>query len=117
MTLDRPLRIFLTGGAGFIGSALVRHLIGETPHHVLNVDALTYAGNLASVAPVAGSDRYAFAHADVCDRPKMDALLAEFRPDVITHLAAESHVDRYRLLAPARRRCPKGISIPSYFYG
>ena len=59
--MSSPLRIFVTGGAGFIGSALVRHLIGETDHHVLNVDALTYAGNLASVAPVETSDRYTFA--------------------------------------------------------
>jgi dTDP-glucose 4,6-dehydratase len=88
------MRIFVTGGAGFIGSALVRHLIGDSDHHVLNFDKLTYAGNLSTVAPVAGSNRYHFVQGDVCDADAVGKVIADFRPDVITHLAAESHVDR-----------------------
>jgi dTDP-glucose 4,6-dehydratase len=93
---DTPssLRILVTGGAGFIGSALVRHLIRDTAHEVLNVDKLTYAGNLASLDPIANSPRYRFVQGDICDQAAMAAAIAEFRPQVITHLAAESHVDR-----------------------
>ena len=87
-------RIFVTGGAGFIGSALVRHLIADTGHEVLNFDKLTYAGTLSTVAEVAGSERYRFVRGDVCDAAAVRAAIADFRPDVITHLAAESHVDR-----------------------
>jgi dTDP-glucose 4,6-dehydratase len=90
----RSLKIFVTGGAGFIGSALVRHLIEDSEHQVLNVDALTYAGNLSSLASVAGSPRYSFVQADICDTERMSSLVREFKPDIITHLAAESHVDR-----------------------
>jgi len=94
MTDPKPLRILVTGGAGFIGSALVRHLLRETPHDVLNLDKLTYAGNLASLAPIANAPRYRFVQADICDGQAVTKALAEYRPDVITHLAAESHVDR-----------------------
>ncbi len=88
------MRIFVTGGAGFIGSALVRHLIENTTHNVLNFDKLTYAGTLSTVERVADSDRYAFVQGDICDAGAVRAAIAGFRPDVITHLAAESHVDR-----------------------
>jgi len=87
-------RFLITGGAGFIGSAVVRHLIGATAHRVCVVDKLTYAGNLASLAPVADNPRYSFAHADIADAAKMKEVLFGFRPDVVMHLAAESHVDR-----------------------
>ncbi|PAX09209.1 dTDP-glucose 4,6-dehydratase [Sphingomonas lenta] len=88
------MRILVTGGAGFIGSALVRHLIENTDHEVLNLDKLTYAGTLSTVERVADSPRYRFVQADICDAAAVRAAIAGFRPDVITHLAAESHVDR-----------------------
>ena len=88
------MRILVTGGAGFIGSAVVRHIINSTPHSVLNIDKLTYAGNLASLAEVAHSERYRFLQADICDRETLDRAFADYCPDAVMHLAAESHVDR-----------------------
>jgi len=88
------MNVLVTGGAGFIGSAVVRHLINDTQHQVMNLDKLTYAGNIESLASVSGSDRYQFSQTDICDRPALDALFADFQPDIIMHLAAESHVDR-----------------------
>jgi dTDP-glucose 4,6-dehydratase len=87
-------RYLVTGGAGFIGSAVVRHLIRATPHAVLVVDKLTYAGNLDNLAPVEKDPRFRFAKADICDAPVMRELMEAFQPDVVMHLAAESHVDR-----------------------
>jgi len=88
------MRIFVTGGAGFIGSALVRNLIANSGHEVLNFDKLTYAGTLTTVDSVSDSPRYRFVQGDICDAAAVRAAIAEFQPDVITHLAAESHVDR-----------------------
>ncbi|EMH4162852.1 dTDP-glucose 4,6-dehydratase [Pluralibacter gergoviae] len=88
------MKIMVTGGAGFIGSAVVRHIINNTTDTVVNVDKLTYAGNLESLASVADNQRYAFEHADICDRKAMDRIFAEHEPDAVMHLAAESHVDR-----------------------
>ena len=88
------MRVIVTGGAGFIGSALVRHLVLECGYTVLTVDALTYAGNLASLRDVEGDPRHRFLHADIRDAAAMQAAFTEFRPDRVMHLAAESHVDR-----------------------
>jgi dTDP-glucose 4,6-dehydratase len=88
------MRILVTGGAGFIGSALVRHLIASSDHTVLNLDKLTYAGSRASLAAVESHPRYRFIQGDIADAALVGAALEEFRPDVITHLAAETHVDR-----------------------
>lgn len=87
-------RILVTGGAGFIGSALARYIISSTADSVMVADKLTYAGNLDSLAPVANDTRYAFRRLDICDGPALERLLQEYRPDCIMHLAAESHVDR-----------------------
>ncbi|MGL5695586.1 MAG: GDP-mannose 4,6-dehydratase, partial [Plesiomonas shigelloides] len=86
--------ILVTGGAGFIGSAVVRHIIQDTPYQVVNLDKLTYAGNLESLNSVSDSPRYQFEQADICDRSAMERIFAQYRPDVVMHLAAESHVDR-----------------------
>jgi len=94
------MRIIVTGGAGFIGSAMCRLLINETGDTVLNIDKLTYAGTLESLRDVAGHSRYAFTQADICDRPAIDALFEEFKPDAVIHLAAESHVDRSIIGSP-----------------
>lgn len=88
------MKILVTGGAGFIGSAVVRYIIQHTNDQVINVDKLTYAGNLESLALVSDSPRYAFAQIDICQREAVDRVLSEHQPDVIMHLAAESHVDR-----------------------
>jgi len=88
------MKVVVTGGAGFIGSALVRMLISETDVEVINIDKLTYAGNLASLEKIAQSPRYRFVRADICDRPIIEDLFEEIQPDLIMHLAAESHVDR-----------------------
>ncbi|MEG1856467.1 MAG: dTDP-glucose 4,6-dehydratase [Acinetobacter sp.] len=88
------MKILVTGGAGFIGSAVIRHIIQNTEHQVLNVDKLTYAGNLESLSSVSKNECYQFSQTDICDRIALDQLFKEFQPDVVMHLAAESHVDR-----------------------
>ncbi len=119
--MSDSLRFLVTGGAGFIGSAVARHLIESTGHHVCVLDKLTYAGNLANLAPVKADPRFSFEHADICDAVAVNRIYDSFRPDIVMHLAAESHVDRsidgpgqfiqsnivgtYVLLEAARRYC------------
>ena len=87
-------RFLVTGGAGFIGSAVIRYLIGDTDHQVLNFDKLTYAGSLASLSEIAANPRYRFVQGDIADAARVSGLFAGFQPDVVMHFAAESHVDR-----------------------
>lgn len=96
MTLDhsKKLRVFITGGAGFIGSCLARHLIQSSNHEILVFDSLTYAGTLTSLAPIANDPRYRFVRGDIRDAAMVESSLLDFDPDIIVHLAAESHVDR-----------------------
>jgi len=88
------MKLLITGGAGFIGSAVIRHVLFNTDNQVVNLDKLTYAGNLESLLPVSDSPRYAFEQVDICNRAELDRVLAQHQPDAIMHLAAESHVDR-----------------------
>jgi dTDP-glucose 4,6-dehydratase len=88
------MKLLITGGAGFIGSAVIRYVIQNTNHDVVNLDKLTYAGNLESLLDVSNSGRYCFEQVDICDRVAVDRVLIQHRPDAIMHLAAESHVDR-----------------------
>ncbi len=94
MPEKNSMKLLITGGAGFIGSAVIRHIINNTRDEVVNLDKLTYAGNLESLAQVSDSKRYAFEQVDICNRPGVDRVLAQHQPDAIMHLAAESHVDR-----------------------
>ena len=88
------MKYLITGGAGFIGSAVIRYLIQNTQHDVLNIDKLTYAGNLESLSDIEQNSRYYFNQIDICDATALEQALNNFQPDVIMHLAAESHVDR-----------------------
>lgn len=88
------MKILVTGGAGFIGSAVIRHIINNTKDTVINVDKLTYAGNLESLAEINTDSRYVFEHVDICQRAELDRIFNEYKPDAVMHLAAESHVDR-----------------------
>lgn len=88
------MKLLVTGGAGFIGSAVIRHIIANTADSVVNVDKLTYAGNLESLAVVSDSDRYRFEQVDICDRNQLERVFSKHQPDAVMHLAAESHVDR-----------------------
>ncbi len=94
MFVDKVVKVLVTGGAGFIGSAVVRHILADTDASVVNVDVLTYAGNIESLPGAEESGRYAFANVDICDMAALSVVFAEHQPDLVMHLAAESHVDR-----------------------
>jgi dTDP-glucose 4,6-dehydratase len=113
------VRILITGGAGFIGSAAIRYLIGQTTAQVVNVDCLTYAGNLESLADIAESARYSFEQVDVSDKRGMAEVFRRQQPDAVMHLAAESHVDRSIdgpeafFQANVDRRTTRDVSFPA----
>lgn len=88
------MNILVTGGAGFIGSAVIRHIIDNTENNIINVDKLTYAGNLSTLESIVSNPRYTFEQVDICDRGELERIFSFYQPDVIMHLAAESHVDR-----------------------
>ena len=88
------MRILITGGAGFIGSAVIRHCLRHTKHHICNIDKLTYASNLDNLKDVLPHDRYRFEQVDICDRPALTRVFERHEPEAVMHLAAESHVDR-----------------------
>ncbi|MDD2166409.1 dTDP-glucose 4,6-dehydratase [Glaesserella parasuis] len=88
------IKILITGGAGFIGSAMIRYIINNTQDLVINIDKLTYAGNLSSLEEISNSSRYAFKQIDICDKIALEQIFNEYQPDIVMHLAAESHVDR-----------------------
>ena len=87
-------KLLITGGAGFIGSAVIRHIINNTNHTVINVDKLTYAGNLESLTTIERNERYTFEQVDICNASEIRRVFNEHHPDIVMHLAAESHVDR-----------------------
>ena len=87
-------KLLITGGAGFIGSSVIRHIINNTEHSVINIDKLTYAGNLESLTSVENDTRYAFEQVDICDANEIKRIFNQHQPDIVMHLAAESHVDR-----------------------
>lgn len=92
--MEENKKLLITGGAGFIGSAIIRHIINNTQHSVINVDKLSYAGNLASLTSVKNSKRYIFEQLDICESKEVKRVFTEYQPDIVMHLAAESHVDR-----------------------
>ncbi|MCX8711450.1 dTDP-glucose 4,6-dehydratase [Gilliamella sp. B3464] len=91
--MSNSKKILITGGAGFIGSAVIRYIIEQTVHQVINIDKLTYAANLQALAEVSDNKRYFFEKIDICNRPELDRIFQQYRPDAVMHLAAESHVD------------------------
>ena len=92
--MEENKKLLITGGAGFVGSAVIRHIINNSDHSVINVDKLTYAGNLESLTSIDNDARYTFEQVDICDADEIKRVFNEHKPDIVMHLAAESHVDR-----------------------
>ena len=108
------MRVLVTGGAGFIGSAVCRHFIADLKHDVVVVDKLTYAGNMASLTSVAFSSRYAFEKHDICDREAIAAIFAKYQPDAVVHLAAEKSRRslNFRLRRLRENKCARHLHAP-----
>jgi dTDP-D-glucose 4,6-dehydratase len=111
-----PKKLLITGGAGFIGSAVIRHIIDNTSHSVINVDKLTYAGNLEFLEPIKNNERHTFEQVDICNANEIKCVLNEHRPDIVIHLATESHIDPLMVLVNSFRLILSALTVKQAAY-